>query len=129
MDQRDIERIKQKLELQRQQALQFLRCIEDEAESLDIDSPQDVVDQCVVSMSRESLFERSSQQRMSLRLIDDALKRITDGSFGVCTACGDDIPRRRLEALPWSQHCLRCQEILEAGGDSRCRVPRKTRAA
>jgi DnaK suppressor protein len=46
-------------------------------------------------------------------MIEAALRRIADGTFGVCVACGDDIPRKRLEALPWTDCCLRCQEIVE----------------
>jgi RNA polymerase-binding transcription factor DksA len=33
----------------------------------------------------------------------------------VCVACGDDIQSGRLEALPWTRHCLRCQETIERG--------------
>jgi DnaK suppressor protein len=113
MEQRDIKRLRQKLEFQRYEAVQFLRRLEHETHSLDADSGQDNADRCVISMSRESLFERSSQRRTVLRLIEAALKRIANGSFGVCVACGDDIQSRRLEALPWTQFCIRCQGELE----------------
>jgi DnaK suppressor protein len=115
MDQRriDIGRIQQKLKLQRQQILEFLRRLDDESQQLDTNSAQDVGDRSVLSMSKESLFQRTSRQRIVLRLIEGALGRISDGSFGVCASCGDDISARRLEALPWTQYCLRCQEALE----------------
>lgn len=113
MEQRDIEQIKQRLELQRHEALQILRRIEGETKSLDVDSTHDSADRCLISISKESLFERSSQRRTVLRLIEAALKRIADGSFGVCIACGDDIQARRLEALPWTQFCIRCQAERE----------------
>jgi RNA polymerase-binding transcription factor DksA len=29
--------------------------------------------------------------------------------------CGDDVERKRLEAVPWAKHCLSCQEKIEAG--------------
>ena len=113
MEQRQIERLRQKLESQRREARQFLRQVEQEKRSLDVDGTQDTADQCVISMTKESLFERSSQRRTVLRLIEAALKRISAGSFGVCAACGEEIQSRRLEALPWTQFCLQCQGELE----------------
>jgi DnaK suppressor protein len=112
----DIERLRQKLNLRRQQILEFLKRLDDETQALDPDSAQDIADRSVLGMSKESLFERISQQRIVLRMVDGALGRISDGSFGLCASCGDDISARRLKALPWTQYCLRCQEILEDVG-------------
>jgi len=113
MEQKETERLRQKLECQRHEARQFLRRMEQEVRSLDADTTQDSADRSVMSLSKESLFERSSERRTVLRLIEAALKRIADGSFGTCIGCGDEIQRRRLEALPWTQFCLRCQGQLE----------------
>jgi len=113
MEEKDIERLRQKLEFQRYETRQCLRSAEQEAQSLSTDSVQDSADRSVISVSKEFLFERSSQRRTVLRLIEAALKRISDGSFGVCIGCGNDIPSRRLEALPWTQFCLRCQGEIE----------------
>jgi len=109
----DIARIKQNLRLHRRQLLEFLKRLDDETQELDSDSAQDIADRSVLSVSKESLFERTSQQRIVLRMVEEALGRISNGSFGVCTSCGDDISTRRLEALPWTRYCLRCQETLE----------------
>ena len=89
MKQVDVERLRQKLEFQRHEAQQFLRRMEQEVQSLDAEATQDSADRCVISLSKESLFERSSQRRTVLRLIEAALKRIADGSFGTCVGCGD----------------------------------------
>jgi len=113
MEHKDIERLRQQLELQQRESRQFLRRLEQEARCLDADTTQDSTDQSVISLSKESLFERSSERRTVLRLIEAALKRIADRSFGTCIGCGDDIQARRLEALPWTQFCLRCQCELE----------------
>jgi DnaK suppressor protein len=114
----DIERIADKLTRRRQQIVEFLKRLDDETQELDTDSVQDIGDRSVLSISKESLFERNSQQRIVLRMVDAALARISDGSFGVCASCGDNISARRLEALPWTQYCLRCQEALEH--EARC---------
>ena len=109
----DIERIVDKLTRRRQQLLEFLSRLGDETQELDTDSVQDIGDRSVLSISKESLFERSSQQRIVLRMVEAALGRISDRSFGVCVGCGNDISVPRLEALPWTQYCLRCQEAIE----------------
>jgi DnaK suppressor protein len=93
--------------------MQTLTQLGRETRSPDPDDTQDSADLSTAHTSKELLFERSSQRRTMLRLIDAALQRIADGSFGVCLSCGDDIPLRRLQALPWTQFCLRCQEEIE----------------
>ncbi len=48
-----------------------------------------------------------------------ALRRIEDGSFGICTECGEDIELNRLKANPVAACCIRCQSnssILQAAG-------------
>lgn len=113
MTPKEIVQLRDKLDNQRQESMRFLERLKDESRSLDTDSAQDSADWCVVNMSKESLFEQSSQKRTVLRLIDAALERMTRGSFGICVACGDEIQTRRLQAVPWTQFCLSCQEELE----------------
>jgi|SRR5580693_2316863 DnaK suppressor protein len=113
MEQREVERLRQKLEFQRHETRQFLRHMERETKSLDVDATQDSADRCIISVSKEALYERMSQRRTVLLLIEAALKRIADGSFGVCVGCGEKIQDQRLQALPWTQFCLRCQGELE----------------
>jgi DnaK suppressor protein len=113
MEQGNVERLRQKLEFQRLETLQFLRRLEQKAQSLDAEATQDRADRCVISLSKESLFERSSQRRIVLRLIEAALKRIAEGTFGICVGCGHEIQDQRLQALPWTQFCLRCQGELQ----------------
>lgn len=45
--------------------------------------------------------------------IDNALDRIADGSYGICTTCTQPIPPRRLEALPFATLCVPCQSQAE----------------
>jgi DnaK suppressor protein len=113
MEQGEVERLRQKLEFQRHETRQFLRRLDREVQSLDAEDTQDNADRCAISVSKESLFERSSQRRTVLGLIEAALKRIADGSFGTCVGCGSEIQDQRLQALPWTQFCLRCQGELE----------------
>ena len=45
--------------------------------------------------------------------IDAALKRIDDGTYGICTNRGEQIPVERLEALPYATLCIDCQRERE----------------
>ena len=45
-----------------------------------------------------------------LRAIEDALTRVRDERFGICEACGLEISRARLEAVPWTRQCKDCKE-------------------
>lgn len=51
-----------------------------------------------------------------LREIERAQARITEGTYGRCTECGEEITRARLEANPSAQRCIRCQEAVENDG-------------
>lgn len=51
--------------------------------------------------------------RQKLKLIDAALARVEEGDFGVCQECGEDIPLKRLNIIPWAAHCVACQEGLD----------------
>jgi DnaK suppressor protein len=57
---------------------------------------------------------RESEMRRSIEL---ALRRIFDRSFGVCVHCGEEVKRRRLEAVPWTPFCIRCQEAADRGDE------------
>ncbi len=54
-----------------------------------------------------------------LRDIDAALIRIAEGSYGLCTDCGQPISIERLEAYPTAMRCLECQQAYEAYKQSR----------
>lgn len=45
--------------------------------------------------------------------IDNALNKVSDGSYGICTTCAQPIPPRRLEALPFATYCVSCQSAAD----------------
>ena len=113
MNPSNIQRFQRYLEIHRDEAVRSLARLDSETRSLDVGQPQDVADLCITSLSKESLFQRSSERRRFLRTIQAALARIQQGTYGICAGCGDEINSRRLEAVPWSQYCLRCQTASE----------------
>ncbi len=49
-----------------------------------------------------------------LEEVEAALRRVEDGSYGVCGSCRNTIPVRRLQALPWARYCVSCAELRQA---------------
>jgi DnaK suppressor protein len=45
-----------------------------------------------------------------LRLVEEALDRLTAGDYGICLACDQPIAEKRLRALPWARYCVTCQD-------------------
>jgi DnaK suppressor protein len=58
----------------------------------------------------------NSRNRQKLASIQSALDRLAQGEFGICEACEEEIPLKRLHAIPWAQYCIPCQERRESSG-------------
>jgi DnaK suppressor protein len=67
------------------------------------------------NIDRELDLVLSAQARAAVDEIDQALAKIVSGTYGVCERCGQNIPRARLEALPYAALCVQCK----SGGLSR----------
>jgi DnaK suppressor protein len=81
----------------------------------DSEATQDPADMAANAYTKELLFSMSANDRRLLELIDEALVRIEAGGYGECIHCGESVQERRLEAVPWARHCLRCQDLQERG--------------
>lgn len=64
------------------------------------------------TFEQEFALDLVSNQQEILYQIDEALKRIEEGAYGVCE-CGKVIPIKRLKALPFARLCIKCQEAVE----------------
>ncbi len=53
---------------------------------------------------------------VTLRLVTEALARLSEGCYGTCPVCGARITERRLLALPWADCCIECAEGQEREG-------------
>lgn len=53
------------------------------------------------------------QEREKIRLLSDALRRISDGTYGICEICGDKIQETRLEIIPYARYCMDCKSKEE----------------
>jgi len=62
---------------------------------------------------REFSLGLASSEREILYVLDDALKKIEDGTYGICEVCKTAISKTRLKALPQASLCVKCQEKRE----------------
>ena len=62
---------------------------------------------------REMIFQLTSRDRNELRLIEDALFRINEGTYGACESCEKKISLKRLQIMPLTSLCIDCQEAAE----------------
>jgi DnaK suppressor protein len=65
------------------------------------------------AIEQEQAFLHASQETEYLQQLEDALKRIQDGTYGECEECGDKIPVKRLEAYLAATLCIACKSKQE----------------
>ena len=75
----------------------------------------DFYDQASSDRDRELSLMLADREREKVILIDNALKRIENGTYGICESCDEVIDKERLMAMPFTKLCLSCQEDLERG--------------
>lgn len=78
-----------------------------------LDIPADAADQAVETSSAEIELRIAEMRRGEINRIEDALRRISDGTYGVCAWCGRQIPDARLQLLPNATLCVSCQQDAE----------------
>jgi RNA polymerase-binding protein DksA len=62
---------------------------------------------------REFSLGLASNEQKSLYELNDALKRIEEGTFGICEECKSVMTKTRLKAVPYARLCVKCQEKRE----------------
>jgi len=77
-------------------------------------SVRDAEEQSVSDFVEEVDFTLMQMKSETLAQIDEALRRVDDGTYGRCVECERDIPEARLVALPFADRCRDCQERHEA---------------
>jgi RNA polymerase-binding protein DksA len=72
-----------------------------------------MADMAADTYDRELSMNLVSSEQEILYQIDDALKRLDEGTFGVCLQCGQPIAMSRLKAVPYASMCITCQRTKE----------------
>lgn len=89
-------------------------------DGITIEKSADALDEVQHASERELAIRNLDRESNLLRNVRSALRRINDGSFGVCLHCEEEISPKRLAAVPWAPFCIQCQEQADrqrADGD------------
>jgi RNA polymerase-binding transcription factor len=115
MDKKRLDYYKKKLQARREELVRAISRTEQEGREADEDPTVDLADKAANSYTKEFLFGQTHNDRALLQLVDDALRRIKEESFGQCISCEQELQQKRLEAVPWTRYCINCQEKQERG--------------
>jgi DnaK suppressor protein len=109
MNKTELEKYKKILETRRDELSKGLRNREDIA----IEKTPDALDEVQLAGERELAIRNLDRESNLLRNVRLALARIDDGSYGTCLHCDEEIKPKRLDAVPWTPYCIRCQEAAD----------------
>ena len=111
----DVDRMKTVLEEKRRELMEgVVRARQGDEAGSDAGAP-DIADRATSAFLRDFSYFVSENEAQILRYIDEALERIDNGMYGMCTSCGQHIEPPRLAAIPWARHCISCQELQDRG--------------
>ena len=78
-----------------------------------IEKTPDALDEVQLAGERELAIRNLDRESNLLRQVRLALARMADGSYGTCLHCDEEIKPKRLDAVPWTRYCIRCQEAAD----------------
>jgi len=82
-------------------------------EAIAIEKSPDALDEVQHAAERELAIRNLDRESQLLRQVRFALRRIGEGTYGVCLHCEEEISPKRLAAVPWTQYCIHCQEMAD----------------
>ena len=85
-------------------------------DGITIEKSADQMDEIQYASERDLAIRNVDRESTMLRHVKAALRRIDDGSFGICIDCDSAISPKRLVAVPWAVRCIECQEVADRDG-------------
>jgi len=79
-------------------------------DAITIEKSADALDEVQHAAERELAIRNLDRESQLLRSVRSALRRIEEGSFGICLHCEEEISPKRVAAVPWTSLCIQCQE-------------------
>ena len=73
----------------------------------------DIADDAVQSYERQLMMGLGEKEFEKLRLVEEAIKKLDEGQYGICLECEELISEERLTVIPFASHCVDCLEIIE----------------
>jgi DnaK suppressor protein len=93
----------------RARILNKLANLEKDLDNLQHNQPKDWAEVNNDTLERETIMQNIDAERENLQLVNEALRKMIEGGYGVCGGCGSRIPEARLRALPFAKLCIKCQ--------------------
>jgi DnaK suppressor protein len=115
MDKRKTKSYRDRLLARRESLFSQVTEAEMSSRERDLEATQDPADMAANAYTKELLISMSANDRKLLQLIDEALERVEGGAYGECVNCGEPVSEKRLDAVPWTRYCLKCQDLQERG--------------
>ena len=109
MSKNELNKFKQILEAKKAELSDVLK----RRDEIAIEKSPDAIDEVTRAAERELAIRNLDRESNLMRNVRAALRRIDDGSFGVCAHCEEEISPKRLAAVPWAPFCIRCQEAAD----------------
>jgi DnaK suppressor protein len=109
MTKSEVNKYKEILETRQAELVEVLR----NRDGITIEKSPDALDEVQNAAERELAIRNLDRESNLLRNVRAALRRIEDGSFGVCVHCDEEISPKRVAAVPWTPYCIQCQEAAD----------------
>ncbi len=110
---RDLAAIRRELEQQRKALLNEAGVMIGQGLMIGSENLPDLGDQATAVADQNFMLRLKEREQKLLKKIDEALDRITQGTFGVCESCGGEISFKRLKARPVTTLCIECKTKQE----------------
>ena len=78
--------------------------------------PLHMADVGTENYDQEFTLSLIENEQATLEQVQEALGRVDSGTYGACEQCQEPIAKLRLQALPYTKHCIQCARKLESGG-------------
>jgi RNA polymerase-binding transcription factor len=118
MNAEKLEHFRRRLLGELRQHTEHIRDDQNAALELSDDGVKDSSDLSVMDVNKELALRLGERESQMVADIDQALLRISEGSYGVCARCGKPINERRLEAVPTARYDATCQGAIEVADGS-----------
>ena len=113
LNKKELKRFQEMLEEKRKVVVERARQMLSEGMVLDANDLPDEMDLASSEYLQSFEFRLRGREKSLLSKLDLALKKIDDGTFGVCEVCEEPIGKKRLEARPETTLCIKCKEDQE----------------
>jgi DnaK suppressor protein len=86
-------------------------------DGITIERSADQLEEIQAASQRALAVSNLDREYNELRKVREAIRRIQEGSFGICQECDEEIHPKRLAAVPWAAFCIQCQEAVDRNLD------------